>query len=180
MPKGDETTPRGHGILAGDADVIIRLSPDADTGIVWAKLTKNRNGPSGAAFGFKIDSQELAEDEDGDPITAPVADECSDGDTAGRAEKLSPAQRTARSHLADLIAAGGKPLPYGPSFPHGLLGVTEAEWRHTCDSRRLSTADNPKDRAGVFRRAYRDLLAKRAVAARDGLVWLTTPSDQTP
>lgn len=179
VPKGDETTPRGHGVLAGDADVIIRLAPDADSGVVWGKLTKNRNGPSGAAFGFRIEATFLDNDEDGDAITAPTAIECDEGGP-NRTVRLSTTEHTARTFLADLIITEGQPLPNGPGFPVGLHGAAEASWRAACDSRRLSTAEKSEDRGRVFRRVFRSLLEKHVVAARDGIVWLTTPTEQVP
>ncbi len=170
-PKADDATPRGHGILHGDADVGLRLSRNG--GEVAVTFSKNRNGPSDAVLGFTIKAASLGTDEDGDEITAPVLEEQATSQPTKRA--LTPLEANARGYLADAIARDGKPLPAGSDFPQGLRGVSEDAWRDECEARRLSTADNEYDRARSFRRAYRQLLDKQHVGSRNGLVWLTSP-----
>ncbi len=178
-PKADDATPRGHGSLNGAVDMTIRLAIDTEEGIVRGKLGKNRNGPCDVTLEFSIRSVCIGTDEDGDAITAPVAQEMDEQDRAPRNKpKLTKAENTAKRYLADLLCDQGKPLPIGPNWPMGLLGVPETEWRAVCESRRLSTAEKPDDRARIFRRAYQELLTKSVVAARDGLVWLTHPEGQ--
>jgi hypothetical protein len=71
LPK-DGTTPRGHGSLAGDADIILLIEGSrAETRTI--RLGKNRNGASDIVLAFTVEVDELGIDEDGDPITAPVA-----------------------------------------------------------------------------------------------------------
>lgn len=171
-PKTSDSTPRGHGNLNGDADVALNLSPEADSGTVIVRLTKNRNGASGTAFSFSIKGLRIGVDEDGDSITAPIAQEISTG-SAVRTH-FTKTEATALRFLADLLVAKGKPLPIGPDYPM-LLGVLESDWRIVCESRRLSTAEVETDRSRVFRRAYATLLEKQAVAVREGVVWLTYP-----
>lgn len=178
-PKADDASPRGHGSLNGTADVVLRLAIDTDTGAVAGRLGKNRNGPCVATLGFSIKSVAIGVDEDGDRITAPIADELDEADRrASAGPRLTKAEATARRFLADLICERGQLLPTGPNFPSGLHGVSETDWRASCEDRRLSTAETPKDRARVFRRAYQDLLTKGIVAVRDGLVWLTRPEER--
>ncbi len=70
--KADGTTARGHGSLTGDVDITMRLQGEpAD--IKTVTLGKNRNGASTDTFAFSIRVIDLRKDEDGDPITAPVA-----------------------------------------------------------------------------------------------------------
>lgn len=74
VAKDNGTTPRGHGSLAADADITMLIEGtgrDARS----IKLGKNRNGPSDVTFAFQIEVDQLGTDEDGDPITAPVAAE---------------------------------------------------------------------------------------------------------
>jgi hypothetical protein len=73
MPK-DGATPRGHSTLNGDADVT--LAVEGATGQPrLVRLTKNRNGSSDATLTFSVGSEPLGEDEDGDIVTAAIADE---------------------------------------------------------------------------------------------------------
>lgn len=168
-PKGDTSTPRGHGSLHGDADVALTLARD-DGGLIRAVFTKNRNGPSDGALAFTIRTVTLGEDDDGDPITAPICEPADD--TGPNGPRLRGQARTALGFLWDLIAREGKPLPPGPAFPSGSVrAVQEARWREECESRRLTAGDNTDTHARAFRRAFRDLRAKNRVACRDGWVW---------
>ena len=177
VPKNDASTPRGHGLLHGDADVTLGLSRQND-GTIRAAMTKNRNGPSDGIITFEIRPVTLGTDEDGDPITAPVACPVEGGRTKG--PKLSKAVNTAARWLADLICGEGKALPSEPGFPSvPLSGVQEDRWRRECDDRRLSTAEKSDDRARAFRAAYRKLREAGVVAACNGWVWLTDP-EQAP
>lgn len=74
VAKDAGTTPRGHGSFNGDADVTM-LIEGSGSAVRSIKLGKNRSGPSDATFAFEIEVEELGIDEDGDPITAPVAAE---------------------------------------------------------------------------------------------------------
>jgi AAA domain len=169
VPKGDASTPRGHGMLHGDADVALSLSRSNDR-TIQALMTKNRNGPSDVALCFRIRAVTLGVDEDGDAITAPVCDPIEGARTAR--PRLPPLPLAALRILNDLILAEGTPLPAGAGFPsESLEGVAEDRWRQECESRRLSTAGDEDSRRRVFRSAYQKLRNASAVAARDGWVW---------
>ncbi len=176
-PKADDATPRGHGVLHGDADIGLRLVKSGAE--VTGSLSKNRNGPSDGVLSFTIRGADIGTDEDGDAITAPVL---SEGDAISKPTKkpLTPAEATARSILADIIALDGKPLPTGDQFPNGMRGSSEDAWREECEARRLSTADNEWDRSRTFRRTYAQLLRKQQIATRDGWVWLAAPDPMAP
>jgi hypothetical protein len=167
-PNG--STPRGHGSLIGAADAVVEVSK-AEDGNRTATVTAAKDDPDGAAMGFRLRVVVLGTDADGDPVTTCVVDET--GEPAAARPRLNATERKASGFLADLIVAEGKPLPAG--FPDGLLGVPEDRWRQECESRRLSTAGTKDGRSRAFRRAYDTLLDVGAVAARDGMVWLTRP-----
>lgn len=169
VPKGDASTPRGHGLLHGDADVALALSRD-DAGLIRANFTKNRNGPSDGVLAFTIRAVTLGIDDDGDPITAPICEPADDAGPVG--PRTSPQARLALTCLWDLLAAEGAPLPARDGFPSApLKGVQEARWRAECDARRLSTAEDAEARSRVFRRIYQTLRTRGQIAARDGWVW---------
>jgi hypothetical protein len=67
------STPRGHSVLNGDADVTLRITWAAKTSRSKIELGKNRNGPSSGTMTFDIEQVSLGTDEDGDPITSVVA-----------------------------------------------------------------------------------------------------------
>lgn len=179
VPKSDASTPRGHGMLHGDADIALALSRTED-GTIQASMTKNRNGPSDSALHFRIRAVILGKDEDGDAITAPLCDPAEGGQTSK--PRLPPQPLFALRILNDLIVGEGKPLPVGAGFPTDKMhGVLEERWRAECDSRRLSTAEGPDDRKRVFRNVFQKLQRTSSVAARDGWVWPVRPSlDSSP
>ena len=172
-PKADDSTPRGHGSLNGDADAALKLTKVG--GEVAGTFTKNRNGPSDATLGFAINAVRIGTDEDGEAITAPALTEQDGARTPGK-RLLTSTQQTARDFLADTIARDGQPLPNGDDYPAGLRGVAEEAWRAECETRRLSTAETEESRYRAFRRAYSDLISKKLVAARSGIVWLAGPN----
>lgn len=161
VPKGG-STPRGHGNLHGDADVTLMLASD-ENGCTWGTLTKNRNGPSGRFAGFKIKPVAIGTDEDGDPITAPIADEAI-GDRRA-ADKLPPAAAAALNVLRELARDSGA------TMPDGRVTVAEDAWRAACDDRRVSTADTPKNRRDAIQRTFRDLRSMGRIAFGDGRAW---------
>jgi KaiC/GvpD/RAD55 family RecA-like ATPase len=140
VPKGGDT-PRGHGKLNGAADVVMKLDKDGSGADVWIELTKNRHGPSGPLGGFLIDSQVLGTDEDGDPVTAPIAVELPDASRAeyrrrAKAPKLLPKQAAAMRLLTAMLATPG-------------ATATLSTWRKACaaDSRIIAsdaTADTKR------------------------------------
>lgn len=173
--EGSET-PRGHGRLDGDADVTLFVAKGGE-GERIVKMGKNRNGASEARFTFGIRTVALGIDPDGDPITAPVAEELSGGSGKSR-PRLSPTERRAHDMLATVIAVEGMALPRGTLFPTVLRGVPERRWREECSTRRLSPTDTAEAQRKAFDRGFKSLLEKRVVAARDGLVWIAChPAD---
>jgi len=169
VPKAEATTPRGHGILHGDADVALALSRD-EGGLIRAAFTKNRNGPSNGALAFTVRTVTLGTDEDGDPITAPVCDPADGAATSGR--KLSTSERNALRWLHDLIAREGERLPVGSGFPSDTLqGAKMDRWQAECLARHLSSARDDAGRKRGFRDVRGKLRDKGLIAMRDEWVW---------
>jgi hypothetical protein len=153
--KAQGPTPRGHSLLNGALDMALQLFPRDEAGIVRAKLTKNRNGTSERDIAFRIATEPLGEDEDGDPITAALVDELAPG-AAQKREKLTPSERAALTIFHNLSVAGA---------------VTEEAWRSACiDARTVSGADDRESRRKATKRAFESLTRKSAVLMGDGLV----------
>lgn len=168
-PKGGDT-PRGHSSLNGDADMTIRVAIE-EANRVTGTFLKNRNGPSGTRLSFTIHPVELGLDDDGEQVTAPVAREDDPAEKRPARIHLSPTEMRAKGFLSDVTFRHGKPLPEDGWHPK-MLGITEEQWQDECEQRRLSSAETDVLRKKVFRRAYKDLLEKKVVGARGGLVWL--------
>ncbi len=172
VPKAGDT-PRGHGALAGDADVILTIDAPEGPGRT-ARFTKNRNGASDTPLAFTVAVEELGTDADGDPIRAALAEEAE----PRQGGAVLPASAAAALRvLYDLVAQGeGRPLPSGPGWPDAaeLRGVPESRWRSEVDTRRAcSAAPEPRSRSRSFQRAVQGLQAAGRISIRDGLVWAT-------
>jgi hypothetical protein len=142
-PKADSSTPRGHGSLNGALDMSLRVDPADTSGVIRCTSMKNRNGFP-RRFGFKIRSELIGHDEDGDPITAPVCEEF-DLRNLPKDAKLSGAKLDALAVLDDLASGGDR--------------VAMADWRARCIMPGvLSESVVAKFRADTFGRAKRELL----------------------
>lgn len=129
--KAQGPTPRGHSALNGALDVALQLFPRDESGVVRGKLTKNRNGSCERDIAFRISTETLGDDEDGDPVTAALVDELEAG-SAPKAERLSRGEEAALQ-IYDGLEAGG--------------AVTEEAWRAACiDGRTVSASDDRKSR----------------------------------
>lgn len=155
--KAEGSTPRGHSVLNGALDVAVQLLPPDTDGIIRGRLSKNRNGPCDLDIAFRVASEELGRDEDGDPETAAVAAPLAPG-SAPRGKPMPRAQREALTILQELEA--------------GDAPVTEEAWRDACiDSRRVSQSEERDSRKRTFNIARNKLFdAGRITISDDGRV----------
>ena len=163
-PKGDTSTPRGHSSLNGALDTSVRVDPADTSGVIRCTSMKNRNGFP-RRFGFKIRSELLGHDEDGDPITAPVCEEF-DLRNLPKDAKLSGAKLDALAVLGDLAGGGGR--------------VATADWRARCILPGvLSESAAAKTRADTFGRAKRELERAGLITVTDdgASEWVARKSD---
>jgi hypothetical protein len=116
--EGSETS-RGHGRLDGDADLTLFVAKGGE-GERIVKMGKNRNGASEARFTFGIRTVALGIDPDGDPITAPVAEELSGA--SGSPAAALPHRTPRLDMLATVIAVEGMALPRGTCSRPGSAG----------------------------------------------------------
>ncbi len=153
--KAEGTTPRGHSVLNGALDITLQLLPPDSDGVIRGKFGKNRNGPQDLDIAFRVASEELGRDEDGDPITAAIVSELAPG-SVPRGKSLPVAQREALAMLVDLEADGS---------------VTEDAWRDACiDSRRVSQSEERDSRKKAFNRAKTGLYRAGAILLSDDRV----------
>ena len=119
VAKDAGTTPRGHGVLHGDLDVVLFIEGQKAE-VRNVSMTKNRNGPSDPTFAFNIETEDFGPDEDGDPTTAPIAAPI-DGPAptlkAGLEAKLADKPKLMLRELRDLIDRCGTMVVPGGDHP---------------------------------------------------------------
>ncbi len=91
VAKAGGTTPRGHGRLDGDADLTLLIETQEGSDVRTVRIGKNRSGSSLDRFTFRIRAEHLGYDEDGDAITAPIAEE--EDEQAGAPSRKVAAER---------------------------------------------------------------------------------------
>lgn len=140
--KAEGGTPRGHSLLNGALDVALHVKRD-DSGVVRAKLTKNRNGPCTLDLAFTIATEDGGTDEDGEAISLP---RCRELSADPLTVKLTPAEaeavRILKSIQTDDVSGW----------------ITESLWRDACTTEgALSGSPNRETRERTFRRVRESL-----------------------
>ncbi len=158
VAKDAGTTPRGHGILAGDLDVVVLIEGEKAE-VRNVRLGKNRNGPSDVTFAFNVEAEDFGEDDDGDLVMAPIAapvEAPSNAGKAAREARLKDGPLLMLREARDLIDRHGALIQPGDNYPT-VLSITRADLRSRLISRGwfadhlLSTGEDGKpklERAG--------------------------------
>lgn len=153
--KEDSPTPRGHSVLNGALYMGMHLQLDETSGVVRGSITKNKNGPRDIDIAFRIGTVTLGEDDDGDEITAALADPCKASGKTEKRSNLTGAEKAAYRHLLDLTGTRRD-------------GVTKGDWIKVCaDGRTVSANDDRKLRWQAAHRAILGLTRKRYVLFQD-------------
>jgi len=160
--KAGTPTPRGHSLLNGALDVALQLFARDEQGIVRGKLSKNRNGACDRDVAFRIDTEVMGVDEDGDPITYALVDEL-DAIAAPRRVKLTASERAAFDALQSMRDGEA-------------VSIDESDWRERCiDGRAVSSSGDRDSRKRAFNRALSGLVRKGLICSFAGQVQL--PND---
>lgn len=147
--KAETGTPRGHSILNGALDVALHVKRDDESGIVRAKLTKNRNGPCDLDIAFSIATEDGGTDEDGDVITLP---RCRELSADPMRLKLTDRQAAAVAILKCVVT----------DDPSGL--IPESRWRDACIAEgALTDSPNKESRGAIFRATRKELAELGAI-----------------
>jgi hypothetical protein len=156
-PKAGDT-PRGHSLFNGALDVALHLLPTQD-GIIRGRLTKNRNGPCTLDIAFKIGVHEIGLDEDGDPITAPFAEELA-AVPAGkrRIKRLTGSQNALLAIIREHVQRGE--------------AESEAVLLEAASGMLPSTSGKPESRRRHARRVLDQLEALGEIVVSGGLISL--------
>ena len=159
---------REHSALRAAIDTEIELVRD-DLGQITAEVTKQRDGPTGGRFAYKLRQVELGEDQDGDIVTTCLVEpaDASEADRVG----VTGSVRRALELLSGLIADRGE-IVRKAQYP-GTACIAFDVWREACVAPgNLSPSSEKETRERTFRRANNSLTEKHLVVVRDGLVWL--------
>jgi hypothetical protein len=140
---------RGSSALEGACDVVIRAGK-SDRGYE-AFVRKQKDGASGIAFGFEMQSRVVGIDEDGEPITSLVA--VLDGEGRETSAPANDTEPKGRNQAAILEVLAGHPD-----------GLTDEGWREAAKTAGAIGGANPNR---AFRDA-RDALKKAGLVMEDG------------
>jgi hypothetical protein len=147
--KAEGGTPRGHGSFNGALDMAVHVKRDAESGVIRAKLTKNRNGPCDLDIAFTIATEDGGTDEDGDVITLP---RCRELSSDPMRLKQTPSEEAAVAILKCIVSDEASGL------------VPESLWRDACMAEgALSDSSNKESRGKAFRRVLNSLGGQGAI-----------------
>lgn len=159
---GAQGLPRGHSLLNGALDFSLMLKR-GDDDIVRGKLTKNRNGSCDLDIAFRIATETLGEDDDGDEITAARCEPLES--TGERRPPLTDNEREVLDVLRDLCAG------------RAGHGVTEETWRRaylrTCGD------EKPDSVRKRFGRVRKSLLRGEWAFASSGFIFANRSDSET-
>lgn len=160
---------RGHSSLKAAVDTEIELTRDK-AGLIEARLTKQRDGPTGYKFPFFLKQVELGRDSDGDQVTTCLVEPA---ETAGAVRAVSDSAQRAFEILDRLLQEKGR-IERDPSYP-GTPCIDLEDWREACvEDDGVSTAPGRPNRLRAFYRARDSLLLSKWILVRDELVWRVT------
>ena len=158
--------PRGAYALPAGVDAAFELT-EQDGGVIHCEAKKQRDDKKGRIFAYRLREVELGTDQDGDPVTSCVVEECDPVATgAARKPALSSAARTALEALDVALSEGG-------SLNAGLSCCTVGVdlWRACCDRLGISGSSKPAARSMSFQRAKDALVSGGLVKIKGDQVW---------
>ncbi|MCJ2048527.1 AAA family ATPase [Methylobacterium sp. J-070] len=169
------TRPRGHSALAGaiDAQLAVRKTGE---GLVTVTVDLMKDGPEGDTFASRLEPVEVGEDDEGDAITSCIVEAVVEAPVASRpgkqaGKRLSERNRLALEALREAVMAKGVAAPTTLALPAEIRVVPPDAWREELFRRGILDRDASGYRE-QFRRMKLDLMAREAVAERDGSLWI--------
>lgn len=153
---------RGHSSLRAAVDTEITLSRDEASGLISAALDKQRDGPTGAEFSYRLRQVELGHDEDGDPVTSCLVEPVEGARPAGVGAALPPAATAVLTVLDGLLTPD-------------VQDVTLDFLRKACLAKGVSPADTPAAQRMAFKRGIEALTSAGIVIIANGAVRRINP-----
>lgn len=165
---------RGHSLLhcAVDTEIMVERR---DGDVCVATVTKQRDGPGGGEFAFKLVQVDLGNDQDGDSVTSCVVAP-SDWVPPAKSKEPPPQAKAALAVLNRALAERGQLHPLSGD----LMGrvVTLDVWReHMEKSGEFGEGKSPKFRV-AWGRVQRDLNRGGHIGIQDDFVWPTRPPEE--
>ena len=154
------------------------LRAAADTEIIKAEATKQRDLEKGAVFRYKLKMIALGLDKDGEPVTTCRVQAVSDDEIAEiertKSDDLSQKQRQTLTDLANFISDHGQPNPSGTGFPDPgrVRTVDVEEFVKFAAGRGISTAKRDRDRSKTIREMIAALVNAGRAQTNVGRIWL--------
>lgn len=160
---------RGHSLLRAAADTEVEVTRSEQTGVVTARVTKQRDLPAEGEFGFTLMEVELGLDRRGRQVTSCVVEHVA---PSGRRDdkSLHGDIRVAYTALLNVLAERGEPATGKSGVPEGAHGVLSKDW--LSEFLALKPGEDLGEKEKTFARARDALLDKGHVAHRNGLFWL--------
>ncbi len=176
--KNSEKGARGSSALRAAADVEILV--ESSNGGHQARVTKSRDGETGASFVFRLEQVRLGVDAEGEAVTSCVVADLVEQDAApeaARPAKLSTPARLALDALHEILedksrrrSAPAEAMAAGARV--GQWVATVAAWREACYARSISDGKQNAKRM-AFERAAQSLQTARRVQVYGDFVWLS-------
>jgi hypothetical protein len=155
---------RGHSCLRAATDVELEITEGC------IKVSKNRDGQEGQAYGFKLEQVELGTNAKGRMVTTCVAVEAEPPVGAGKKRKLGPNEQILFDALTVAIADQPDRPPPTSEIPPQAKGCSVTRWRDAAMLR--LPQDEAKNKTRAFERALLSLVASQHVHHLAGFAWL--------
>jgi hypothetical protein len=166
-------------------DAEIEITKDEGSGSRTATITKQRDGPEGATFSFRLEAVDLGPHPDpeaeegarlGSCVVAPV-----DYTPARQPKrrKLTADEEIALKTLREVASESGEPLPETSVVPKGVTrGVKVEAWRTRFYDRLGGERDTERDaKRQAFGRGRKGLVAKGYAGMHGEWAWTVTQRD---
>jgi hypothetical protein len=162
---------RGSSSLRGAVDTEISLTRSGD--VVTAEVVKQRDGPCGGMFCYKLKTVELGEDQDGEPVTSAII---TPAEQAKKTIRLSGKNEIAMQALYDALREHGE-AKTGTAYPANRKAVQVDLWRASCGVHGLTNGITDAAARMAFKRAKDKLMDLNAVREWGGYVWRVQDED---
>jgi AAA domain len=171
VPADNVERMRGHGSLIGAVDAAFRVIKTEAARV--AECTKSSDLEDEQRIGFTLRSVIIAQDEHGEPVTAPVvvAELAPAVGTARQRTKIPKSSKVALDALREAIDEVGTVPPASNHIPPNLKTVTLDQWRDYAYRRGVTTSEEPRARQQAFQRAVEKLQDASMVAFWGAQVW---------
>ena len=174
--KDPEKGPRGTSALMPAMDFMARLDGKGDQRHL--KMEKNKDGPDGQVFRYRLEVVEIGQDNEDDMVTSCVAQFDFNGQQRSKDSRKRPLSTTqagkALEQLRELLIRGAHVTAKGKEgIPDGVDLVELDAWRVACERKRLTVETaRAASESKAFRRACEQLEKTGWVARTDDWVWL--------